>query len=222
MELGIGCSKRWGRRGGYHGRFTEEDQRVFSEGVESATAGAAQALATSYDFTRHHKVIDIGGGTGSFLVSILTRHSHLQSTLFELPTVTSLATQRLASSSVGSRIAVQGGDFLKDRLPVGHDAAIVANIIHGHSPQQNKELLRAIRNAMEPGARVLIVDFWTNPTHTDPVFAALMAGEFLVGTGAGDIYSRSEGEDWLRQTGWRLVDQLPLAGPSSVLVGEGV
>jgi hypothetical protein len=191
-----------------------------SQGI--AAAGAAQALATSYDFTRDHKVIDIGGGTGSFLVSILTRHSHLQGTLFELPTVTSLATQRLASSSVGSRIAVQGGDFLKDRLPAGHDAAIVANIIHGHSPQQNKELFRAIRNAMEPGARVLIVDFWTNPTHTDPVFAALMAGEFLVGTGAGDIYSRSEGEDWLRQTGWRPVDQLPLAGPSSVLVGEGV
>ena len=63
--------------GGYHAGFTEEDQRVFSEGVESATAGAAQALATSYDFTRHHKVIDIGGGTGSFLVAIRTRHSHL-------------------------------------------------------------------------------------------------------------------------------------------------
>lgn len=208
--------------GGYHGGFTAEDQQVFSEGVESATAGAAQALAAGYDFTRHRRVIDIGGGTGSFLIAILTRHSHLHGTLFELPTVTGLAARRIASSAVASRIAVREGDFSKDPLLPGHDAAIVANIIHGHSPEQNKALLQAIRNVMEPGARVLIVDFWTDPTHTNPVFAALMAGEFLVGTGAGDIYSRFEGEAWLRQTGWRLAAQLPLAGPSSLLVGEAV
>lgn len=208
--------------GGYHCGFTPEDQRVFSEGVEAATAGAAQALAARYDLTQHQKVIDIGGGTGSFLISILTRHSHLQGTLFELPTVTGLASQRIGSSAVASRIAVQEGDFLKDRLPPGHDAAIVANIIHGHSSEQNNTLFQAIRDAMEPGARVLIVDFWTDPTHTDPAFAALMSGEFLVGTGAGDIYSRLEGETWLRQTGWRVVDQLPLIGPSSLLVGEAV
>lgn len=208
--------------GGYHGGYTQEDQRIFSEGVESATAGAAQALAAGYDFARHQRVIDIGGGTGSFLISILMRHRNLRGTLFELPTVTGLATQRIASSGVGSRIVVQEGDFSKDRLPRGHDAAIVANIIHGGSSEQNKALLQAIRNAMEPGARVLIVDFWTDNTHTEPLFAALMAGEFLVGTGAGDIYSHAEGENWLRLTGWRLIDQFPLAGPASLLVGEAV
>jgi hypothetical protein len=208
--------------GGYHGGFTPEDQRVFSEGVEAATAGAAQALAARYDFSRHQRVIDIGGGTGSFLISILAGHSNLQGTLFELPTVAGLATQRIGSSAVASRIVVQEGDFLKDHIPSGHDAAIVANIIPGHSSEQNKALFQAIRNAMEPGARVLVVDFWTDHTRTDPVFAALMSGEFLVGTGVGDIYSRLEGETWLGQTGWQVVDRLPLAGASSLLVGEAV
>jgi cyclopropane fatty-acyl-phospholipid synthase-like methyltransferase len=208
--------------GSYHGGFTSEDQRIFSEGVESATAGAAQALAVGYDFTRHKRVIDIGGGTGSFLIVLLMRHPHLQGMLFELPTVTALATQRIASSAVASRIAIHDGDFLKGRIPLGHDATIVANIVHGHSPEQNKVLFQAIRNAVEHESRLLIVDFWTDPTHTDPRFAALMAGEFLVSTGIGDVYSRAEGESWLRQTGWRLVDQLPLAGPSSLLVGEAV
>ena len=68
----------------------------------------------------------------------------------------------------------------------------------------------------------LIVDFWTDPTHTYPVFAALMTGEFLVNTGNGDVYSHDEGEGWLRQAGWRPADRLPLAGPSSVLIGEAV
>jgi hypothetical protein len=76
---------------GYHGGFTPEDQRIFSEGVESVTAGAAQALAAIYDFARHQRVIDIGGGTGSFLIFILTRYPQLEGTLFELPSVTPLA-----------------------------------------------------------------------------------------------------------------------------------
>ena len=208
--------------GGYHGGFTPEDQRVFSEGVESATAGSARALADGYDFTPHRRVIDIGGGTGSFLISIMTHYPHLQGTLFALPTLAPIASPRIALSAVPSRVVVQEGDFLRNCIPADHDVAILANIIHGHSPEQDKTLLQAIRNAVEPGARLLIVDFWTDPTHTNPLFAALMAGEFLTGTGAGDIYSRAEGESWLRQTGWKPVDQRPLAGPSSLLVGEAM
>jgi SAM-dependent methyltransferase len=206
----------------YHGGFTPEDQRVFSEGVEAVTARAAQELAAGYDFARHQRIIDIGGGTGSFLIFILTRHPHLQGTLFELPAVTGLARRRIGSSAVALRVGVHEGDFLNDPIPRGHDAAILANIIHGHSPEQNVALFRAIRDAVQPGARLLIVDFWTDRTHTDPVFGALMTGDFLVNTGAGDVYSREEGESWLRPTGWRSVNHLPLAGPSSVLVGEAV
>jgi O-methyltransferase domain len=152
----------------------------------------------------------------------MTHYPHLHGTLFELPTVAPLASQRITSSAAASRIAVHEGDFFKHHIPPGHDAAIVANIGHGHSPEQDKALLQKIRDVVEPRARLLIVDFWTDPTHTDPLFAALMTGEFLVGTGSGNIYSRVEGESWLLQTGWKLADQQPLGGPSSLLVGEAV
>jgi hypothetical protein len=50
--------------------------------------------------------------------------------------------------------------------------------------------------------------------------AALMAGEFLVITGEGDVYSEEEATEWLTQTGWRAVERKPLAGPISVLLAE--
>ena len=46
-------------------------------------------------------------------------------------------------------------------------------------------------------------DFWTDPTHTAPLMAALMAGEFAVHVRNGDVYSVSEGEQWCAATGWR-------------------
>ncbi len=114
------------------------------------------------------------------------------------------------------------GDFFKDPIPDGHDVVIVANVIHGFSAECNLELLRRIRGRVPDGARLLLVDFWTDPTHTQPLFAALMAGEFLLNTGGGDIYSEEEARGWLQQSGWRVLEQKPLAGPSSLMVAETV
>jgi hypothetical protein len=65
-----------------------------------------------------------------------------------------------------------------------------------------------------------VVDFWTNAAHTEPVFAALMAGEFLLTPGRGDVYSIDDAASWLGQTGWRMVEHKALAGPASLIVAE--
>ena len=65
------------------------------------------------------------------------------------------------------------------------------------------ELLRRTRQCVPDGARLLLADFWTDVTHTQTTFAALMAGEFLVITGEGDVYSEEEAHGWLKATGWR-------------------
>ncbi len=74
--------------------------------------------------------------------------------------------------------------------------------------------------AAPPGAYVLLADFWTDPTHTEPVHAALMAGEFAVHMHDGDVYSVDEVRKWLDETGWRFVAHAPLAGPQSVVVAQ--
>src|ERR671938_1308704 len=63
--------------------FDPDQQRIFSEGVAAITAGPAHAMAEKYDFARHRKALDLGGGVGEFLVAILERYPQLESTLFE-------------------------------------------------------------------------------------------------------------------------------------------
>jgi len=202
-------------------QLTEAQQRVFSAGVQALTAGAARSLAGGYDFGRHHQVLDVGGGTGSFLVAMLSAHPQLEGILFELPAVAVVARQLLTGTSVADRITVVEGDFLRDQVPSGHDLLLIANVIHLFRPEVNRELLGRLRKAVEVGARALLVDFWTDPSHTQPLFAALMAAEFLVIAG-GDVYSAVEMQGWLAETGWTMVDQRPLAGPASLIVAEAV
>ena len=112
------------------------------------------------------------------------------------------------------------GDLFKDPLPEGHDVLIVANTVHVLSAAHNVALLRKMRAGVSAGARLLLVDLWTDPTHTQPAAAPLMSGEFLVLSGEGQAYSEEEADEWLEQTGWRKLERKPLAGPSSLIVAE--
>ena len=198
-----------------------EQQRIFSEGVAAIQAGPAHALPEKYDFTRHRKVLDLGGGVGEYLVPILDRFPQLEGTLFELPSVTEVARDTLAANPVGSRINIVAGDLFEDAIPEDHDALILANVVHYFDHVRNQELLRRIRERVLAGARVLIADFWTNPQHTEPLFAALMAGEFLTSVG-GDVFSEEEAKGWFRETGWEYLQTIPLEGPISLVVGEAI
>lgn len=72
---------------------------------------------------------------------------------------------------------------------------------------------------MPPHARLLLVDFWTDLTHTQPPSAALEAAEFLALVG-GDVYSDAEARKWLAEIGWLTVDHVPLTGGASLIVAE--
>ncbi len=71
-------------------------------------------------------------------------------------------------------------------------------------------------------ALLVMADFWTDPTHTQPVPAALMAGEFAAHNSDGDVYSVEEVTGWLHETGWQLERHQPLAGPQSAVIAKRV
>src|SRR5215831_16648348 len=158
------------------GGFSAEQQQLFSAGVEAFTHASAAALAANYDFGRHRRVLDVGGGTGSFLIPILRRYSALQATLFELPGACAVARQRLAGEPEGRRVAVVEGDFFSDPLPGGHDVLIVANTAHVLSVVHNLELLRNMRAHAASQARLLLVDMWMDASRSEPPVAPLISG----------------------------------------------
>jgi hypothetical protein len=220
--LNLERAVRSGQGQGDFSRFSEEEQEIFSIGVEAFSAGAAAALAASYDFSHHSRVLDVAGGTGSFLIAVLRCDPSLQGTLFELPGACAVARSRLTREPEGGRVRVIEGDLLKDPLPDDHDAVIAANIVHGLSAAHNVELLKNIRAHVRMGARLLLVDLWMDPSRTQPPAAALMSGVFLVHTGEGRAYGEDEADEWLAQTGWRKLERRPLAGPTSVIIAETV
>lgn len=197
----------------------DELQEIASAGIEAVLAGPAAALA-QLDLSAHHRLLDIGGGTGSWSIAVARQHDQLQATVLELPTVAEIARQRVVEAGLQERIDVSEGDVMTVELPTGYDLFLLANVVHYWSPTTNVEVLKRIRKVATAGSRVLLADFWTDATHTQPVHAALMAGEFAVHLRDGDVYSVEEARRWLAEAGWRFVDHKTLAGPQSVVVAE--
>jgi hypothetical protein len=207
-------------RHGVRGELSPEQNEIRERGIEAITAGAAYALAQSCDFAHHRRILDLGGGLGFFLRILVQHYPELEATLFELPSIAAIARRALGAAPEGERIAVVEGDFFQDPIPSGHDAVLLANVIHLFSPEHNCELLARIRASVEPETVLLLVDFWTDASHIQPVFAALMAGEWLTATGEADCYSVEEVRTWLGRTGWTMDAHRPLAGPASLIVAR--
>jgi SAM-dependent methyltransferase len=220
MWMGLENGVRAGEGGRRFDRLSDEDQQIFSTGVEAFSGGAAAALAAIYNFGAHRRVLDVAGGTGSFLIPILRRHATLRATLFELPGACAVARQRLAREPEGSRVTIVEGDFFRNPLPAGHDVLIVANTVHLLSVAHNIELLRNMRTRAAPGARLLLVDVWLDATRAGPQPAPLLSGAFPLMSGEGQAYGETDAHEWLAKTGWRKLEWCPLAGPASVIIAE--
>ncbi len=191
-----------------------------SAGIEAATSGACHALPATAGLRPGSRLLDIGGGTGSWALALAAADPALTATVLELADIAPIAEDRVDTSGLSDRVDVRVGDVLEGELPAGYDAFLLANVVHYFNPETNRAILRRIRAAAPPGARLLLADFWTDPTHTEPLAAALMAGEFAVHLDEGDVYSVAEATAWLTDTGWRLTGHVPLAGPISLVKAE--
>jgi hypothetical protein len=200
--------------------FTPDETDVILAGVEAITAGAAYALAATPELGDARHLLDVGGGSGSFSIQAVLAHRDLHATLWELPASVASARRRIGQSPAADRVQICAGDALSDPVPGGHDAVLIANLAHLLSPTDNQRLLTRIADASDRDAVLLLVDFWTDPTHTHPGLAAIMAGEFLLVGGDGDVYSVEEARGWLDASGWSMQEHRPLAGPQTLILAR--
>jgi demethylspheroidene O-methyltransferase len=120
-------------------------------GLMSATNAmvAEQALA-AYEFGRHRRMLDVGGGEGRFVAAIAARYPTLQMGLFDRPAVVARA------GAAG--LTTYPGSFLIDDLPGGYDLITLVRVLHDHDDGPAAALLHKIRHALIPGGRLMIVE----------------------------------------------------------------
>ena len=125
---------------------------LFNAAMTSFSSATGGAVAESYDFGGFTRIVDIGGGHGLLLRTILAEAPQASGVLFDLPGVV-----EGVSETLDGRIKCVGGDFFES-VPGGADCYTMKHIVHDWSDEHCRTLLGNIARAMDPAGKVLVFE----------------------------------------------------------------
>jgi O-methyltransferase domain/Dimerisation domain len=192
-----------------------EEQSDFNRAMASASAPVGPALAAAYDFDAIGTLADVGGGSGTLLAAVLAAHPRVRGILFDQPAVVAEAGPILERAGVADRTEVVGGDFFAS-VPAA-DAYVMKAILHDWSDADSIRILRSIRSAAPPDARLLIAERVLGGPNDD-LDGKLMDLHMLVMPG-GLERTLDEWRDLFAAGGWTLTGKRPIVGAWQLIEG---
>jgi SAM-dependent methyltransferase len=192
-----------------------EAAAIFDEAMTSISAREARAASDAYEFKGVATLLDVAGGHGVLLATILRRHKKMRGILFDLPHVASGAAATFHRAGITGRVRIETGDFFRD-LPSGADAIIMKHILHDWDDDSAKRILQSCHRALGPRGKVLIVDPVVPPGNI-PHYGKLLDLEMLVLTPRGRERTKTEFAALLRAAGFRLSRVVATESPLSIV-----
>jgi hypothetical protein len=195
----------------------ERAGKLFNDAMTSNSAFSSVAVVNGYDFSSISRLVDVGGGHGFLLASILAKFHQVKGVLYDTPAIVAEAEKLLKAHGVLDRCETVGGDFFKS-VPEGFDAYIMKHIIHDWNDEQCITILNNCRQAMQESGKVLVVEMVV-PEGNEPSpakFLDLQMLQYLPGC------ERTEKEyrELFDKAGFRLTRIVPTMSPFSVIEGE--
>ena len=222
-----------------------EAGKLFNCAMTSLTASILEAIICSYDFSAFNIIVDVGGGQGSLVTSILKAYPTVKGIVFDIPTVieeakSSLQAQGFADPSgdarklanaaltqspaegnppaaLSHRCTVVSGNFFES-VTAGGDAYLLKHIIHNWDEEKAIAILKNCHQAMSQHGKLLLFETIIPPGNA-PSFGKLLDLNMLVMT---DGHERTEEEYQvlLQKAGFQLTQVIPT--PSLINIIEAL
>ncbi len=196
-----------------------EEATLFNETMIGVHGGEPPAVAAAYDFSGIQKLVDVGGGTGNLLTTILQAHPHLEGLLYDLPHVAAEAREEIAKKGLSDRCEVAEGSFFES-VPEGGDAYMMSHIIHDWNEDQCVQILENCRKAMNKESKLLLVEMVIpagNEFHPSKLLDLIM-----LTIPGGKERTADEYADLFSKAGFELTGIVPTASPVSVVEAKPV
>jgi SAM-dependent methyltransferase/predicted transcriptional regulator len=182
----------------------------------------AEGIASALDLSGAKRLLDLGGGPGTYAGYFCAKNPGLEAVVFDQPISEEVALSILDKLGVRDRVSFQGGDFLTSPLPGGFDLVWLSQVIHGEGPERARQLVKRGVEAARPGGRVAIQEFVLDDDRKGPIGPALFTLNMLVQTPSGGAaYSYSEIVGMLKDAGIEKVEELkgPFPPGNRIIIG---
>jgi cyclopropane fatty-acyl-phospholipid synthase-like methyltransferase len=200
----------------------DAQNEAFLMGMFNNAMAIAPRVASELDLSGRKRLLDFGGGPGSFAIQFCKHYPDLTATVCDLASTRPFAEKTIARFGLSDRIEFVEFDYLSQDVPGTYDVVWLSHILHAEGPDICRKILAKALKALEPEGLIAIHDFILEDTLDSPVFPALFSLNMLLGTDQGRSYSEEQITAMLVENGIREIRRLPFRGPteSSILIGK--
>lgn len=197
-----------------------EDLEVFGESMTSISQIENPAVAAAYKFSGIRTLVDVAGGHGSLLATILKANPRLQGVLFDRGPVIARAEndRHMTAKGIAERCRFESGDFF-EAVPTGGDVYLMKYILHDWNDESCVKILTNCRVAMNGKGKVLVVDNVIAPGN-NPSWGKLLDIQMLII--GGRERTKKEFAELFAEAGLKLTRVVPTTCALSIVEGIAV
>jgi SAM-dependent methyltransferase len=199
-----------------------EVRENFEMGMFNLAMQVAPQVASRIDLYGRRRLLDLGGGPGTYAVHFCLNNPDISAVVYDLPSTRPFAEKTIARFGLADRIAFAAGDFMTGVVEGGFDVAWLSHILHGVASPSCAVILEKAVAALDTGGLILVQEFILDDSKYAPLFPALFSLNMLLGTPEGQAYSQRELFAMLAAAGVGGLRRIPIELPNGAGIIAGV
>jgi ubiquinone/menaquinone biosynthesis C-methylase UbiE len=180
----------------------EERTRNFVYSMHGKALGICQMLIPHIDLKLSKKILDVGGGPGTFSVLLAKQYPEAEFIVNDLPPITKIADELIILQKAEKQVKTLPGSYHEIDFPDNLDAVLFFGMLHQESQESIEKLFYKAFQALRKNGKVYVFDMMTDESHTNPLFSALFAVNMALTTNHGWVFSDAELISWLNKAGF--------------------
>jgi len=195
-----------------------ERTRRFVRGMHSRAGIMARGLLPHVVPEPGSRLLDVGGGPGTFSMKLAERDPSLEVTVLDLPPVAAAAREIHAGNPALERVRFRGGDYHEADYPKEVDMLLYCGALHQEPEEVAPDLFRKMYEALKPGGRLVVVDLMLDADRATPSYSALFQLNMMLMRPASRVYTSKRLKELLREVGFASPEEVEVAGTPYRLV----
>ena len=183
------------------GRSPEYTRR-FIIGMHDYAIGPGKELARHFDLAGRSRLLDVGGGPGTYSILLAEANPDLECVIFDLPEVVEIANEVIADHGLEDRVSTVAGDYHSDDFPASFDVVLVSNTLHQEDRETCHRILSQAHSVIEPGGLGAVHAMFLNERGDGPLWPALHNLLMLLVYRGGRAYSAEETFRMMEEAGF--------------------
>ena len=194
-----------------------DELRAFFRGLDAAARASARKLRRDFDFSRHARLLDAGGGSGGIAIGMCEAFPGLVATVADLPSVTPITEEFVAAARLSERIGTLACNLVEEPPAGTYDAAVLRAFVQVLSAEDAARALANVARALEPGGRIYIMGRMLDDSRLGPPESVAFNMVFINVYDDGRAYTESEHRGWLAAAGFRDVERHRIGEGNSIM-----